>query len=363
VVEAWDTSEALPEDFAARWGEALRGSPHAHFALDLDYLKWEAEHGQRGRALMLEGGGRRGLIVQRLEGRRWVSGWPWRWQALMCDADPGSPVGITAADAAWLHEGVSRHCGRETFLSYLPHAPGPGVSGWAAGATVIQELLHSDQELFEGMEPSKRRLAKRARAQNLEIAVAAGERDFRDFFRLQCETKQRRGLATPGESEGAPGFGELWREWELPWMWLLIVRREGELMAGVGDGICPGGSMQGRTSGASMEGRRLGASVLLGHEEMRRARDMGHRWFNFGGDTAFKREMSGRLGRRIRVFAWLGGGRGQRLWQLGEASFRRLRPAVSRWRRRLGLIRAWAIAIAHGAAGLAPLGADLPVWI
>ena len=58
---------------------------------------------------------------------------------------------------------------------------------------------------------------------------------------------------------------------------------------------------------------------------------------NHGGDTPFKREMCGRLGRPIRMFGWLGGARGWHLWQRGEAAWLGLRPALVRWRRRLGL--------------------------
>ncbi|MEO5616610.1 MAG: GNAT family N-acetyltransferase [Candidatus Eisenbacteria bacterium] len=357
-VRAWDTHDPWSGDFAAIWTKALNASPHAHFALDLDFLKWEAARGQKARALLIEGGGRLGLTVQRWEARRWISGWPWRWQALMCDADPGSPMGMTAADAAWLHQSVALYCGRETFLCYLPHAPAPGVAGWAAGATVIQEIGHSDQDLYDSMEPSKRRLAKRARGQNFEIAVARGEEDFRAFYDLQQESKQRRGLPLGSTEEPAPGSGDAWREWELPWMWLLLARQDGKVVAGVGDGIRQGGAMQGRTAAALLEARRFGVTVLLGYEELRRGRDLGHRWFNFGGDTAFKREMSGRLGRRVRVFGWLGGGRGQRLIQMSEASFRRVRPALARWRRRIGLARGWTVVLVHGLAALAPLAAQ-----
>ena len=363
VVRAWDTREPLAADFTGRWRDALRDSPHAHFAFELDYLRWESEQGQRSRALMIEGPGRLGLLVQHREARRWVSGWPWRWQALMWGADPGSPVGMTAADAAWLHEAVARYSAAETFLSYLPHAPAQGVPGWAAGATVIQEIAHSDQDLYDSMEPSKRRLAKRARGQNVEIRVASGESEFRAFFQLQEASRQRRGLPADPRTKDSRGSGEVWREWELPWMWLLLAHRNGEVLAGVGDGIHSGGSMQARTAAASLDARRLGVTVLLGYEEMRRGRDLGHRWFNFGGDTPFKREISGRLGRRIRVFGWLGGGRGQKLWQVSEASFRRVRPALARWRRQLGLARGWALTVAQTAAGLAPLIPELPSGI
>lgn len=359
TVRAWEAHQAPPADFEADWTRALGASSHAHFALDPGYLRWEAAHGQRVRALLIDDRGRRALIAQRWERRRWVSGWPWRWQSLVAGADPGSPVGMTAADAAWLHESVSRFSGRDSVLTYLPHAPAAGVAGWTAGATVIQDLSHPDSELFESMEPSKRRLVRRARGENVEIEVARSAEDFRAFYRLQMDTKRRRGQAAEEAADSAPHAGESWREWELPWMWLLLARRDGEVVAGVGDGVRPGGAMQGRTAAATLEARRTGVTVLLGYEEMRRGRDLGHRWFNFGGDTPFKREMCGRLGRRIRVFAWLGGGRGRKVWHVGEATFRRVRPALARLRRRLGFANGAALTLAHAVVEWMPSGAGL----
>ena len=361
-VRVWDVREPLPASFESDWAAALAATGHGHFAMSLDYLRWEARHGHPSRALLLEDAGRRGAVVQRWELGRWVSGWPWRWQALICDSDPFSSVGMTASDAGWLHENLCRFAGRERILTFLPHAPARGVPGWAAGATVIQGLTRSDEELFEGMEPSKRRLAKRARGHQVEIATGERVEDFRAFYDLQVETKRRRGLPIEaGSTDPAPG--EQWREWELPWMWLLLARRDGEVMAGVGDGILSGGAMQGRTAAATLEARRVGVTVLLGYEELRRGRDLGHRWFNYGGDTPFKREMSGRLGRRIRVFGWLGAGRAPRIWLMGEAALRGLRPTLARLRQRMGLARAGVVTMAHALAELAISRADLPVGI
>jgi len=362
-VRVWDVREPLPASFAAEWEEALSASSHGHFAMSLDYLRWEADHGHPSRALLLEDAGRRGAVVQRWELSRWVSGWPWRWQAVMCGSDPFSSVGMTASDAAWLHENLCRFSGRDRVLTFLPHAPARGVPGWVAGATVIQGVTRSDEELFEGMEPSKRRLAKRARGQQIEIATAEQAEDFRAFYDLQVESKRRRGLSIEGGSSSAPARGEQWREWELPWMWLLLARQDGQVVAGVGDGILRGGAMQGRTAAATLEARRAGVTVLLGFEELRRGRDLGHRWFNYGGDTSFKREMSGRLGRRIRVFGWLGGGRAPRIWLMGEAALRGLRPTLARLRQRMGLARAGVVTLAHALAELASYRADLPVGI
>lgn len=361
-IAAWDTREPLAPVFRAAWEGALRDSAHAHFALGIDFLLGEAERQRHTRALLIEGGGRRGLLVQRRSGRRWVSGWPWRWQALVCDADPHSPLGMTAADAAWLHESACRYNGDHELLTYLPHAPVRPAAGWRAGSTVLQELQHSDEALFESMEPSKRRLVRRARSHDFEVAAAASDAERRAFHGIQQESKSRLGLPVETTPDRVARPGESWREWELPWMWLLVVRRHGEVQAGVGSGVRPGGVMQGRTAAARLEARRLGATALLGYEESRRGRDLGHRWFNHGGDTPFKREMSGRFGRRIRVFGWLGDGGGRALWHHGEAVLRDLKPALARLRRRLRIGRRATHIVLPIAGLLIPLLADLPVW-
>ncbi len=329
----WDTRETLLEDFAAVWSETLAESPHAHFALDLEYLAWEAAQGRHARALMFDDHGRRGLMVVRQVGGRWVSGWPWRWQALVRGADPGSPFALSEADAAWLHHQASRVAAPAPLTTFLPHPPPSLVPGFGAGATVIQELDRSDEELLQGMDASKRRLLKRALGHDLESAPAQNEDDFRAFHRLQQEVKQRRGLPKEHTPDHVDRRGGSWREWELPWMWLLTARRNGEILAGVGDGMCRGGAMQARAAASTIDARRMGATVLLGYEEARRGRDLGHRWLNHGGDTPFKREMSGRLGRSVATYAWLGGGSAWRPWQHGEAAIRSLRGHVARWRR------------------------------
>lgn len=354
----WDTREPLPSGFRDAWEDALLRSPHAHFAVDLDYLQWEASCHRHARALLIEGGGRRGAIVQRLSEGRWVSGWPWRWQAVMCDADPTSPLGMTAADASWLHEHAGRIAGSGDFVIHLPHAPARGVAGWPAGATILQDLDRSDDEIFEGMEPSKRRLLRRARSHDLELAAVTGPEDARAFHRLQEEWKERMHLPSAPTPEHVPRAGESWREWELPWMWLIVARQEGRVIAGVGSGVRTPGTLQGRAAAATLEARRLGATVLLGYEEARLGRDRGHRWFNHGGDTPFKREMSGRLGRSIRVYGWIGGARGRTWWHRGEAVIRNVRPVVARLRRRLGLGSPWTGVFVKLAALLLPLAAD-----
>ena len=354
----WDTHEPLPSGFRDAWDSALRSSPHAHFAVDLEYLRWEASRDRHARALLIEGAGRRGAIVQRrLEGR-WVSGWPWRWQVLMCDADPASPLGMTAAEAHWLHTHAARVAGTSDVVTHLPHAPARGIAGWPAGATIVQDLGRTDEEIIEGMEPSKRRLLRRARSHQLEVAAVPSAGDARAFHRLQQVWKERMRLPSEPTPERVERSGDSWREWELPWMWLLVARHEGEVVAGLGSGVRSPGTLQARAAASTLAARKLGATVLLGYEEVRRGRDLGHRWLNHGGDTPFKREMSGRLGRSIRVYGWIGGARSRAWWHRSEAVLRNVRPVVARLRRRLGLGSGWAGMFVKLAALLLPLAAD-----
>jgi len=209
------------------------------------------------------------------------------------------------------------------------------------------------------MEPSKRRLLRRARGHDFSVETATATCDHRVFHRLQQEGKTRRGIPSEATPEQVEHAGESWREWELPWMWLLVARHEGQVVAGVGNGVCRGGMLQGRATASTLAARRLCASVLLGWEEARLGRDRGHRWFNHGGDTPFKREMSGRLGRSVRVYGWIGGARHRVLWHRGEAVLRNVRPVLARLRRRLRFGPGWTGVFVKLAALLLPLAADL----
>src|SRR4029079_9723093 len=123
-----------------------------------------------------------------------------------------------------------------------------GVAGWPAGATILQDLGHSDDEIFEGMEPSKRRLLRRARNQDVEVAGAPSPEDARAFHRLQEQWKERMRLPSEATPQQVDRPGESWREWELPWMWLLVARQNGEVVAGAGSGVRNHGTLQGRAA-------------------------------------------------------------------------------------------------------------------
>jgi hypothetical protein len=180
------------------------------------------------------------------------------------------------------------------------------------------------------MGSSKRRMVRRAADRGYEVFEARDPATFEAFHRVQSEARARRSVA---ERLKTPPGREHWREWELPWMWLLVARRDGVLHSGVGDSLIPGGYVDGRTAAATEQGRREGASALLGFEEARRARDRGHRWLNHGGDTFWKREMAGRFGERYPLWCWLSGDR----WALpntAETTWMSFRPLAARWLKR-----------------------------
>src|SRR5687767_14398207 len=92
-------------------------------------------------------------------------------------------------------------------------------------------------------------------------------------------------------------------------MWLLLALKDGHVVSGLGDGMRPGGAMlDGRKGASTVQAKHDGAFALLSFEEARRGRDRGFRWVNLGGDTLFKREISGTLGTRVVMHCWLAGG-------------------------------------------------------
>lgn len=328
MIALWDTRAPRDPEFERRWAARVVGSPYANFALSLDWLRHEAALGRHARAVLAEEGGRTGAIVLRAEPRGWTSGWPWRWQAMIAGKDANGALGITAEESAWL---FARACeaaevgGR--VRCFLPHPPPAGVPGFIAGATIIQSVQHSDEEILRGMGSSKRRMVRRAQSLGYEVNDAREPHVFAEFHRVQLEAHRRR---PPMQRIVAPPGSADWTEWELPWMWLLVARKNGVVHSGVGDSVIPGGYVDGRTAAATLEGRSEGASALLGFEEARRARDRGHRWLNHGGDTFWKREISGRLGERFPLWCWLSGRRFS-LPNTAETTWMSFRPVAARW--------------------------------
>lgn len=159
------------------------------------------------------------------------------------------------------------------------------------------------------------------------MVVASTHEEMAAFHRLQGETERRRGNAGE-ETPVSPAPGESWREWELPWMWLLVAVRDGVVEAGSGFGMRPHGALDYRTNASTLEAKRSGANVLLAIEALRRGRDRGCHWMNWGGVTEFKREMGGE---RVEVTCRLGGGA---MWSVNNhvtALVRGAQPKLAAW--------------------------------
>lgn len=313
----WRTREPIDPAFAMAWKELVARAPRANFGLDLDFMTWEARHGRHGLAAIAQGDGRRGLMVLRETREGWTCGLPWRWLAAIADPDERDAPTMTSAEAAWLFQQAQRLVGGRRFQFYVPAPPVDGVPGFEAGATVVQSLAGTDEEILAAIHPSKRRMVKRAQSEGYQVIEGVSLEHFRTFAAIQQETFLRRGIRVEHNLDRLPEPGEDWREWELPWMWLLLATRNGRVESGLGDGLGYGGMLEGRTGASTAIARRAGAFALLCYEEARRGRDRGYRWLNHGGDTPFKREMAGALGTRVVMHCWLGGGAA---WKIANRS-------------------------------------------
>lgn len=333
-LSCWKSRDALAPDFERAWRELTAATPMAHFALDLGYLSWEARHGRHATAVIAEEKGRRGVLVLR-EGRGALyCGWPWRWQAVMRGGDEASPE-IAPKDAEWLFAQARRLAGGRRLKFYAPVPPPAGTPGFEAGATILQRLVATREEMLASMHGAKRRMVKRAIQEGYEVSEGRTPEQYRAFGEIQRATEARRGQIAAEPMPESPEPGESWREWELPWMWLLVATKAGVVESGLGDGVGLGTVLEGRTGGSTAEARKAGAFALLCLEEAVRGHQRGYRWLNHGGDTPFKREMAGALGTRLTMYCWLAGGAAWTLANRSEAWMTRARTGVPAWVRAL----------------------------
>jgi hypothetical protein len=322
-VSVWRTHAPIEDAFREEWNRRVSGAPHSNFTLDLRYLAHEAAGGKHSWAVLAEEGERSAAFVLRESNGELVSGWPWRWQAVLAGRPAHLPSPFEPGDSAWLH-GIARAVGHGKRLRmFLPAAAESSISCYPAGATVLQPLERADDEILASMNSSKRRMVRKARDLSYAISEAGDDDSFRAFAELQRLTAERRGYRV---IDAAP---DAWREWSLPWMWLLVARRDGRIVSGAGDGIFQGGTVEGRAGASTAQARRDGAFALVCFEEVRRARDRGHRWLNHCGDTAFKREIAGRLGVRVPIWCWMVGGALAGAQDHVEAAWKTLRPRAA----------------------------------
>jgi hypothetical protein len=252
------------------------------------------------------------------------------------DAAPARSPALGPDECAWLFAQACLLAGRRRLICHLTAPPPSGVPGFESGRVVAQSLRHGDEELFEAMRSSARRMARRARDAGYAVVEGGDDAQRRAFATLQRLTRLRHGQWAVPEPPESPEPGEAWREWELPWMWLLLAVRGAAVEAGIGDAVRPGAMLEGRTGASSARARHDGAFAWLCWEEMRRGRDLGHLWLNHGTDTRFKREVAGALALPISIYGWMGGGnRAERLVNHSEAWAQRTRPRMSALMRRV----------------------------
>jgi len=320
----WSTRDPLADSFAAEWARRIGRAPHAHYALRLDHLAREADHGRHARAVLVDDPC--ALVVQREEPAGWVSGWPWRSQIAIVDPAGRVPEGITADEQRCVIAALDSIPGAGRSRCFVTR-PVAGDLGFPIGATYVHDLRGAgEKDLMARLDGNRRRAIKRARREGYEVVEATTHEQFRGFAVLQIEAERRRhGHPAPVPDRiDVPGEG--WREWELPWMWLLVAMREGRVEAGSGFGFVPGGTVDYRANASSAAARHAGVNVLLAWEALRRWRERGATWLNWGGSTEFKRHLGG-----VRVPIWcrLGGGPAWVVPNFVTASWYRVRPGLA----------------------------------
>jgi hypothetical protein len=302
-VIVWDTRQPAPAGFEEAWAARLAGSWLWNFSMDLVPLRWEAARGKHARLALVEADGRRAAVVLREERDGWASGWPWRWQVAIERGDEAF-LRMSHEDARWLYAQCNALAGGRRLRLHLPVAPAGSAPSFFAGATLIKDLRPSEDELFKSLDGNKRRAVNKARREGFTVTPAAAIPQLRTFAELHHVVEARHGYHHPPLAE-SPGPTEAWREWELPWMTLLVAEREGRVEAGSGFGVTAGGLMDYRVNASTAEALKQGANALLAWEALCLGRQRGMRAMNWGGVTTFKSEMRGE---RVESHCWLGGG-------------------------------------------------------
>lgn len=340
-LERWSTRTPAPAGFAERWEAWLANAPLANFSMGFEHAKWEATAGGHATLVLAELDGRRMALVLRERGGELHCGWPWRWQAVMCDEGASTGPAPTDAESALLFRAAQVAAEGSRVCVHLPADPGRRAPGYRTGVTLVQRLDVPDAEILEHMDANKRRLYRRAQREGFVVREALARRhgsrseDLEALARLTREATRLRAEPT-ASSRVEERAADAWREWELPWMHLLVAERGGVIEACIGDGIRPGAMVEGRAAVTTPEARKAGVMALLCYEEVRLHRDSGHRWLNHGGDTVFKREVAGTLGTPLVMYGWLGGGVRHALANRSAAWLWRTRPTIAAWLRSAG---------------------------
>jgi hypothetical protein len=253
--------------------------------------------------------------------------------------DPGhtGAMGVTVDECAWLFDAATRVAGGRRLRCLLPAVLPGRRDAFRVGATLLRPVDAEGDALLARLDVNKRRAVKRALREGWQVRDAASDEERRAFTVIQRQVDARHGARLTPLPAGTPAPGEAWRQWEMPWMWLLVAVRDGVVGAGSGYGVTPGGTIEYRANASTEEARKAGTNALLAYEALCGARRRGCHWMNWGGVTEFKRELGGE---RIEIHCHLGGGALWALpnaataaWHHGEARLRalarRLRPRRS----------------------------------
>jgi hypothetical protein len=216
---------------------------------------------------------------------------------------------------------------------YVPAPTLDGEAAFQAGATFVHALDGDEDALFATLDGNRRRAVKKAAKEGFTIAEATTFRQFREFALVQADNTRRRGVPAPPVPDEVAESGEAWREWELPWMLLLVAERDGRVVAGSGFGVVPGGCVEYRANASRAEARSAGVNVALAWEALRTSRASGARWLNWCGSTEFKKNLGGQ---RVPIWCRLGGGPVWALPNQMTLSWHRVRPRLAGLWRSLG---------------------------
>ncbi len=328
-VLSWHSETPLEPAFESAWDACVARLPFANHSLRLDLMRWEARHGTPSIAVLVHEPPVTGAIVARFERGVWVSGLPWRWHVAVEQTGRPPAAALASEEAALLFAHLARCTRGERVRCFLPCAPPRGIPGYLAGKTLLHAIDRPDEALIRAMDKTKRSAIRRAEREGYRVVETSELAWLRKFERVQHETQARHGRSIATEPAADPAPGERWREWELPWMWLLLAVRGEEVGSGFGFALGPGALIESRAAASTVEARRAGAFVLLAYEAARRARDRGLRWLNWGGDTFFKRDVTGPLGAPVAMHCWLGGGARWAMANASEALWRSARVRVA----------------------------------